>query len=92
MLNSKPVSKYLKEIGEYPLASGHTAGGLTISAVNDQLMIAGAPCNLIDLADLLVSLALSGENSGQHWHLDEFTLISENSPIGELVIEREEPF
>ena len=88
MFNSKIVSKYLKDIGDYPLTSGHTDDGLTISVVNGQLIIAGAPCDLIDIADLLVSLALSDENGGQHWHLDELTLISENSPIGELVIER----
>ena len=88
MFNSKTVSKYLKDTGIYPLTSSHNDDGLTISAVKGQLIIAGSPCDLIDIADLLVSLALSGENSGQHWHLDELTLISENSPIGELVIER----
>ena len=88
MFNSKTVSKYLKDTGTYPLTSSHNDDGLTISVVKVQLIIAGSPCDLIDIADLLVSLALSGENSGQHWHLDELTLISENSPIGELVIER----
>ena len=88
MFNSKTVSKYLKDTGDYPLKSGQNNSGLSISAKNGQLTITGSPCDLIDIADLLVSLALSGENSGQHWHLDELTLISENSPIGELIIER----
>ncbi len=46
------------------------------------------PCDLIDLADLLVSLARFGENRGQHWHVDQGTLVSETSPVDELILER----
>lgn len=90
MFNSKIVSKYLKDTGAYPLTLSQNNSGLTISAENGQLTISGSPCDLIDIADLLVSLALSGENVGQHWHLDELTLIAEQSPIGELIIERDD--
>ena len=88
MFNSKIVSKYLKDTGAYPLTLSQNNSGLTISAENGQLTISGSPCDLIDIADLLVSLALSGENTGQHWHLDSSTLISEDSSIVELVIGR----
>lgn len=88
MLNSELVTKYLKAIGEYPYISGQDSDGLVISAESGQLIISGSPCDLISVADLLVSLALSGENKGQHWHLDELTLISTDSSIDEFVIER----
>ena len=89
MFNSKAVSRYLKDTENYPFASVENCdSGLTISAENGQLTISGSPCSLIDIADLLVSLALSGGNTGQHWHLDKSTLLAENSSIGELVIGR----
>ncbi len=59
-----------------------------ITVENGGLIVAGGPCDLIDLADLLVSLALSGENRGQHWHVDQGTLVSESSPVGGLILER----
>ena len=43
---------------------------------------------MIELADLLVSLALSGKNHGQHWHVDELTLLSKDSQIPELILLR----
>ena len=84
MFNSEIVSKSLQRIGSYPAISDHDNDVLS----DGQLIISGDPCDLISAADLLVSLALSGKNNGQHWHLDQSTLISEKSPIGELVLER----
>ena len=88
MLNSKIVSKYLQKAGSYPPISEQNSDGLKIALSDGQLIISGDPSDLIGVADLLVSLALSGKNNGQHWHLDQSTLISGNSPIGELVLER----
>ena len=88
MFNSEIVSKSLQRIETYPAISDHDNDGLKIVLSDGQLIISGDPCDLISAADLLVSLALSGKNNGQHWHLDQSTLISEKSPIGELVLER----
>lgn len=88
MLHSKMISACLRERGDYPDTPEKPGGGLVIAVENERLMVAGDPCDLIDLADLLVSLALSGENRGQHWHVDRTTLISETSPVDELILER----
>lgn len=88
MFNSEIVTKYLQKIGQYPSTSIENNDGLKIMIEHNRLLLQGSPCDLIDLADLLVSLALSGENIGQHWHIDTLTLVSEKSPISELILER----
>lgn len=88
MFNSELISDYLRERGDYPEPPQTPGGGLVITMESGRLIVAGDPCDLIDLADLLVSLALSGENRGQHWHVDQGTLVSEASPVGELILER----
>ena len=88
MFNTETVSKHLKEIGKYPHTEDRTGSGLKINMENGQLIFSGGPSDLIDMADLLVALALSGENHGQHWHIDQLSLIAENSPIDELILER----
>ena len=88
MFNTETVSKHLKEIGKYPHTENRTDCGLKITMENGQLIFSGGPSDLIDMADLLVSLALSGQNHGQHWHIDQLRLIAEDSPIDELVLGR----
>lgn len=88
MVHSELISDYLRERGDYPEPPQTPGGGLVITMESGRLIVAGDPCDLIDLADLLVSLALSGENRGQHWHVDQGTLVSEASPVGELILER----
>lgn len=88
MLNTGTVSKHLKDVGKYPHTTNKVSCGLQITIENGQLTFSGYPSELIDMADLLVSLALSGENHGQHWHIDRMTLIADDSPIDELVLER----
>ena len=88
MFNSELISDYLRERGDYPEPSQTPGGGFVITMESGRLIVAGDPCDLIDLADLLVSLALSGENRGQHWHVDQGTLISEAAPVGEFILER----
>ncbi len=84
MDNSELVSSFLRREGLYPEGKPGE-GGLRLS----QVCLQGAPADLIGLADLLVSLALSGEAHGQHWHIDELTLMDEESEIPELALLRE---
>lgn len=88
MVHSELISDYLRERGDYPEPPQTPGGGLVITMESGCLIVAGDSCDLIDLADLLVSLALSGEDRGQHWHVDQGTLVSETFPIGELILER----
>lgn len=88
MVHSELISDYLRERGDYPEPPQTPGGGLVITMESGCLIVAGDSCDLIDLADLLVSLALSGEDRGQHWHVDQGTLVSEASPVGELILER----
>lgn len=88
MFNTEIVSKYLQQIGQYPHIEKEDGNGIKIMIENGCLIWAGSPCDLIDMADLFVSLALSGENNGQHCHIDTTTLVAEDSPIRELILER----
>ncbi|MCI8600469.1 MAG: hypothetical protein HFE45_02620 [Oscillospiraceae bacterium] len=88
MDNSELVSSFLRREGLYPEGKPGE-GGLRLSLAHRQVCLQGAPADLIGLADLLVSLALSGEAHGQHWHIDELTLMDEESEIPELALLRE---
>ncbi|MCI9508253.1 MAG: hypothetical protein HFF10_00720 [Angelakisella sp.] len=88
MYNDEPVSSFLKREGRYPKWDDLESGGLLLSLENHRLLLQGDPANLIGLADLLVSLALSGEAKGQHWHIDELTLMDPDSPVSELILGR----
>ncbi len=48
-------------------------------------MLSGSAWDLIDLADLLLSLALD-PTPGSHWHIDSLNLMDEGSPIPELIL------
>ena len=71
MKNLFLIEKYLSENGEYPQDEGGDGIIFDVNTDYNQLRISGSPSELIELADLLVSLALSGKNVGQHWHLDD---------------------
>lgn len=88
MFNTEIVSKYLQQIGQYPHVENEDVNGLKIMIENGCLICSGSQSDLIDMADLFVSLALSGENNGQHCHIDTTTLVAEDSPIRELILER----
>lgn len=83
------MSKYrdsLKEKGLYP-KSENKQFGLNISLTsNKELIINGTSEDFIELSDLLVSLAMSKTND--HHHIDELTLINDNSSIKEIIIEK----
>ena len=71
MKNLFLIEKYLSEKGIYPQDEGGEGIVFDVNLDYNQLCISGTPSELIELADLLVSLALSGKNIGQHWHLDD---------------------
>ena len=71
MKNLFLIEKYLSENGKYPKDESGNRLNFDVNLEYNQLCISGSPSELIELADLLVSLALSGKNVGQHWHLDD---------------------
>lgn len=86
MTNTNFVSNSLKEKGLYP-KSENKQFGLNISLTsNKELIINGTSEDFIELSDLLVSLAMSKTND--HLHIDELTLINDNSSIKEIIIEK----
>ena len=86
MTNTNFVSNSLKEKGLYP-KSENRQFGLEISLNdNKELIIKGTREDFIELSDLLVSLAIS-KNNNNHFHIDELTLIDNNSSIKEIIIE-----
>lgn len=86
MKNTNFVSNSLKEKGLYP-KSENRQFGLEISLNdNKELIIKGIREDFIELSDLLVSLAIS-KNNDNHFHIDELTLIDDNSSIKEIIVE-----
>ena len=86
MKNTNFVSNSLKEKGLYP-KSENRQFGLEISLNdNKKLIIKGTREDFIELSDLLVSLAIS-KNNDNHFHIDELTLIDDNSSIKEIIVE-----
>ena len=86
MTNTNFVSNSLKEKGLYP-KSENRQFGLEISLNdNKELIIKGTREDFIELSDLLVSLAIS-KNNDNHFHIDELTLINDNSSIKEIIVE-----
>lgn len=88
MDNSQMVTFMLKEKGAYPEIDVMTKEGLCLRMQDNQLLLQGTPTDLIDLADLLVALATAEKAEGQHWHIDDLTLMDEESEIPELVLLR----
>lgn len=87
MIQQSLIRQYLIATHQYPEDSSNGAG-ITLTLSDEELLLKGAPDDLIALADLLVSLALSGPNKGQHWHMDDTTLLDETSEIKEFVLSR----
>lgn len=69
------------------LFSNDVREGLKVKAISDSLSITGSSRDLIELADLLVNVALS-QTKGAHLHIDELTLINNNSDFKEIIIEK----
>lgn len=60
--------------------------GLIIKKDDSTLYINGSSRDLIELADLLTSLAL--EKSKAHVHIDDLTLLNKESDFSEVIIEK----
>ena len=88
MYNGELVTSFLQREGIYPSAEPEKSDGLALKLEHNQILLSGTACDLIDLADLLVSLALSGESKGQHWHVDDLSLMDNSSEISELILFR----
>jgi len=87
MKNTRIVTEHLERLGLFPVAGAESEeDGLIISMEKNVLHILGAPHDLIELADYFVSLALSGKNIGQHWHIDQPYIINESSEVSEIVV------
>ena len=63
------------------------SNGLNICNYDNEITIKGDKTDLIDLANYIVNIALS-DNDSDHIHLDELTIIDNNSEIKNLIIEK----
>ena len=88
MYNDELVTSFLRKENIYPPDELEKPFGLSLKLENGRLLLGGTAGDLIDLADLLVSLALSGEAKGQHWHIDDLSLMDGASEIPELILLR----
>ena len=62
--------------------------GISISLIDDEIIIKGSKQDLIELSDYIKRVALS-ENKNDHLHLDKLSLIDNDSDISNLIIEKE---
>ena len=84
MTSKHIIENYLKE-DNYNLKKDYQ--GITLNINNKELLIKGKQIDLIELADYILDIALSEEKD--HLHLDNLTIINNNSNIKELIIEKE---
>lgn len=61
--------------------------GLFISIDNNELIIKGSKSNLLELSKYIVDIANS-KLDNDHLHLDELTIIDDESKINSLIIEK----
>ena len=69
------------------LFSNDIREGLKVKAISDSLSLTGNSRDLIELADLLVSIALD-KTKRTHLHIDELTLLNNDSDFKEIIIEK----
>ena len=62
--------------------------GLIINENNNEVLIKGKKEDLEELANYILKVANSNQKN-DHLHLDELTIISDNSDIKNLIIEKE---
>ena len=89
MKNTEIVSEYLKSHNLYPSNDPALDLGIQISVTeNRELLIRASANELIELSDLLISLATSKNENGEHFHIDDLTLINEDSSITDVIVEK----
>ena len=64
------------------------SNGININYDNNDLVIKGTKYDLIELANYIINVAISN-NDKDHLHLDDLTIINEESNIKNLIIEKE---
>ncbi len=76
---------FLKEKG-YEI--DNKCNGININYDNNDLVIKGNKYDLIELANYIINVAISN-NVKDHLHLDDLTIINEESNIKNMIIEKE---
>lgn len=76
---------FLKEKG-YEI--DNKSNGININYDNNDLVIKGNKYDLIELANYIINVAISN-NAKDHLHLDDLTIINEESNIKNMIIEKE---
>lgn len=77
----------IKEIIKDTENDKETMTGIELENNNNEIIIKGDKNSLLELADYIISVSLSN-NSNDHVHLDELTIINEKSNIKNLIIEK----
>ena len=78
--------KNTKYFEENNLFENDSQKGLIIKGEVNSLLIKGSSRDLVELADVLVSIA---KQDKAHIHIDDLTLINKESEISEIIIEKE---
>lgn len=78
------ITKYFEDNN---LFSNNNSSNITITNDNGILNIKGSEKDLVELADILVSVA-KDKNERTHIHLDENTIIDKDSEFKEIIIEK----
>ena len=76
------ITKYFEENN---LFDNDKSNGITIKADSNSIVIKGTSRDLVELADLIVNVAASKEN---HIHVDNLTLLNNDSDFSEIIIEK----
>ena len=76
-------TKYFEENG---LFDSNSQNGLIIKNETNSVVIKGGSRDLVELADILLSVA---KQDNAHIHIDNLTLINKESEILEIIIEKE---
>ena len=80
------ITEYFKENN---LFDNESSFGLIVKNNFNSLLINGTSKDLVELADILCSLALS-KNKNDHIHIDDLSLLNKISDYSEIIIEKKE--
>ena len=69
------------------LFDNKTSNGLKIENNGDSLLIKGDSIDLVNLADMLVNIALDKEK-GVHVHIDDLSFLDKESEYKDIIIEK----
>ena len=78
------LTKYFKDNN---LFKTNESENITIKKENETIIIKGKEKDLIELADIIISI-VKDEKENSHIHIDKDTLINKESEISEIIIEK----